>query len=372
MKKKIAVIGANDSILPLIRKVKEKGYEAHVFAWKSGAQGELEADFFYPISIDEKDRILSECEKIGISAVVSITSDFAVPTVNYIARKMGLVGNSEKTDMLARNKYKMRCAFKKAGIFTPRFYEADNSFSLKDFTDEIRFPLIVKPTDRWSSKGVTRVDSKDEILDAVRNAASISLEKKAIIEEFMEGPEYSAECICYNGEYKILAFTQKLTTGYPHYIETGHIQPSDIPEEKKKYIEEVIYKALAALHIKNSAAHVEFRLLDNGEVGIIEIGARMGGDCIGTDLTPISTGIDYIGMVVDVALGNLPDFTVINKPKPVEIKFIINEEDYRDYEIFKKKSSNIIIRDGDINDNFENEVIDSSTRHGYYIFIKNE
>jgi len=369
MKERIAVIGANEAITMLIEKAKNMGYETHVFAWQCGDPGENAADYFYPISIDEKDEILEKCKEVGVIGVCSIASDFAVPTVNYVARNLGLVGNGDRTDIVARNKYKMRCAFREAGLYTPRFYEAGKDFSMDEVAD-LECPVIVKPTDRWSSKGVTRVDSLEQLRVAVDYAIEESFNDKAIIEEFMDGPEYSAECICYRGEYHILAFTQKQTTGHPHYIEIGHVQPSDIPEEKQKYIRQTIFKALRALDIQNGAAHVEFRILENGEIGIIEIGARMGGDSIGTDLTPISTGIDYLRMVVDVACGKKPCFDVVREPKCVKIRFIMNEHDIVDYEGIRAKRPELITRSSTFDMNLSNEVIDSSTRHGYYIYTE--
>ena len=204
-------------------------------------------------------------------------------------------------------------------------------------------------------------------MDAVHCAVRESFNDKAIIEEFMDGPEYSAECICYRGERRILAFTQKETTGNPHYIETGHIQPANIPLEKQENIRQIIFKALEALDIQNGAAHAEFRILPDGQIGIIEIGARMGGDSIGTDLTPISTGLDYLGMVVDVACGKAPSFDSVSEPTPVRIKFIIKKSDKEAYEALCRKRPEAIVRAGEFNNDFDNAVVDSSTRHGYYI-----
>ena len=199
-KKKIAIIGANAAITMLIEKAKSLGYETHVFAWECGDPGEKVADFFYPISIDQKDIIAEECRRIGIIGVCSITSDYAAPTVNYVARKLGLPSNSEMTDIVARNKYKMRCAFKDAGLFTPSFIQLGEDYTEDDIA-LLKYPVIVKPTDRWSSKGVTRVDNKNELDSAISQAINESFDKHAIIEDFMEGQEYSAECICYKVAY---------------------------------------------------------------------------------------------------------------------------------------------------------------------------
>lgn len=366
MQRKLAILGANAAITMLIDKAKALGYETHVFAWECGDPGEKRADFFYPISIDDKEGVLKKCREIGICGICSITSDFAVPTVNYVAREMGLAGNSDRTDVVARNKYQMRCALKDAGLYVPPFIQVDEKFTINE-TDNLIFPVIVKPTDRWSSKGVTRVDNPNDLELAVKYAINESFDKKAIIEGFMDGPEYSAECICYHGDVTVLTLTKKLTTGFPHYIETGHIQPSDIPEEKQAEIKEFIKRAVSALDIQNSAAHAEFRLLKDGNIGIIEIGARMGGDYIGTDLTPISTGMDFIKMVIDVAVGNKPCFDIVSQPSPVEVRFILNKSDLIDSEDIDPSN---LVRKCIFDTAFNREVIDSNTRHGYYIIKK--
>jgi biotin carboxylase len=363
---RIAIIGANESINHAILKAKDMGYETHVFAWQNGDVGEKTADFFYPISVADKENVLEVCKKIKPVAIVSITSDFAVRTVNYVARNLGLTCNSEKTDIYARDKYKMRSAFKEAGIPTPWFIEVDKYFSLDDVRD-VEYPLIVKPIDSWSSKGVTRVDSQERLLNAINRAIEESYEGKAIIEGFMEGPEYSCECISYAGKHHFLTFTKKYTTGSPNYIEIGHVQPTDISAEDQKKVISVIFRALDALDIQYGASHTEFRILNNGEVGIIEIGARMGGGCIGTDLVQISTGYDYVKMTIDVALGKEPSFQKVSNPKTAVVKFIMEEKDLEIMEQIKATSPPSIWRISAIEDIGTRIVTDNSKRFGYYV-----
>ena len=364
---RLAIIGANESIDPLIRKAKDLGYETHVFAWKTGAEGEKNADFFYPVSIDQKDEILKLCQDIQPEGVCSITSDFAVRTVNYVARGLGLKCNSEECDLLARNKYHMRRALREHGLPTPWFLRVDHSLSRKE-AEELTYPLIVKPTDRWSSKGVCRVNAPKELAAAVNRAMEESLEKKAILEEFAEGPEYSCECISYAGKHRALAITKKYTTGYPHYIETGHMQTSDIPPALWDAVQTAVFRALDALKIQYGASHTEFKLRDNGEIFLIETGARMGGDCIGTDLVQISTGYDYIRMVIDAAVGKEPAAYRINAPKTAMVKYICSREDYEQLRAMLGKYPEYIWRISQIDPIGTRKVTDSSGRYGYCLF----
>ncbi|MBR5774211.1 MAG: carbamoyl-phosphate synthase large subunit, partial [Clostridia bacterium] len=108
--KKLVIIGANDFQNQLILKAKSLGYETHVIAWRDGAVGEKSADFFYPISIVEKDAILEECRRIKPDGVCSIASDLAAITVNYVAENLGLPCNATAYTAEQTNKYAMRRA----------------------------------------------------------------------------------------------------------------------------------------------------------------------------------------------------------------------------------------------------------------------
>ena len=88
---------------------------------KKAQQERRDADYFYEISITEKDRILTECEKIHPDAVATIGSDLANITVQYLAEKLGLPGNSRECIEKSTNKYAMRRAFREAGIPVPWF-----------------------------------------------------------------------------------------------------------------------------------------------------------------------------------------------------------------------------------------------------------
>ena len=370
--KKLAIIGANEFQNPLILKAKELGYETHVFAWQDGSIGEKTADYFYPISIVEKEEILKKCQEIGIDGITTIGSDLATVAVNYVADKMGLPGNSIECNLKSTNKYEMRKAFKAHGVPTLKFTEVSSVDEIDKNIEGMTYPLIVKPTDRSGSRAITKVYKKEELEDAVNNAIENSFEKKAIIEEYIDGQEYSAEGITYNGNHKFLTITKKFTTGAPHFIEKGHIESAGLDENMTQKVYSELSKALDALEVTNSASHSEFRINDKGEVRIIEIGARMGGDCIGSDLVQISTGYDYIKMVIDVAMGINPEFVRTTEPCTSAIKFIFNENDMKDFEKVQLEMPENIYRVSPIEPLGTHNVTDSSSRYGFYILKSND
>lgn len=365
MKKKIVIIGANEFQNPLILKAKELGFETHVFAWKSGDIGEKTADFFYPVSIVEKEEILKICHEINPCGVTSIGSDLATITVNYVARKLGLTCNSPENDYYSTNKYLMRKAMQETGARVPEFTLIDTLESIEAYRN-MNYPVIVKPTDRSGSRAVSKVQNYLEFQKAARLAMEESFEKKAICEGLIEGDEYSCECISYEGTHHILAITKKYTTGAPHYIETGHIEPALISRETKEEIQREVFKVLDALHVEYGASHNEFKICDDGKVHIIETGARMGGDCIGSDLVSLSTGYDYMKMVIEIACGYKPDLRQKGENKISFIRFLFNTDDKENIEKYLKQKKVTCIRKM-IKYLDNHEVKDSSSRFGYYI-----
>ena len=135
---------------------------------------------------------------------------------------------------------------------------------------------------------------------------------------------------------------------------------------KQKVFSEIA-KALDALEITNSATHSEFKITPDNEVRVIEIGARMGGDCIGSDLVMLSTGYDFVKMVIDVSMGIEPKFEKILEPKISAIKFIFNKDDLDMFEKAKREIPECIYRTSEIHEVGTHEVVDSSSRFGFYI-----
>ena len=365
--KKLAIIGANEFQEPLIRKAKEMGFETHVFAWAAGDVGEKAADVFHPISIVEKEAVWQVCREEGVAACCSIGSDLATHTVNYVQRKLGMPCNPPITDTIATNKYEMRRALQTAGVPCPRFLKVTEA-PPEERLSGMRYPMIVKPTDRSGSRGIYKASDYADICAAVPEAAACSFENCAIIEEYIEGEEFSCEAISFAGEHHILALTKKYTTGAPHFIETGHREPSGISGQMQETVKRSILRALDALHIEYGASHAEFMLTAQGEVRIIEIGARMGGDCIGSDLVALSTGIDFTAAVIDAALGKSPDLSPKHEPSTAEVRFIFTKADLETFESVRQNAPETLRRFSvGEESSLSDAVTDSSNRHGWWI-----
>lgn len=362
--KKLAIIGASYLQLPLVKKAKQMELSTICFAWKEGAVCKDIVDTFYPISIIDKEAILSVCQQEKIDAVTTIASDVAVVTVNYVAEKMGLVGNKDCYSQIVTNKYLMRGCFMEHDVPSPKFCLTDGT--VPEAVNVFRYPIIVKPTDRSGSRGVEKVNSREELLVAIERACNESFQKKAVIEEFVEGREISVESISFKGKHYVLQITDKVTTDAPFFVELEHHQPSSLPEEIKTRVKEIVLNALDALHIEYGASHSELKITKEGDIRVIEIGARMGGDFIGSNLVQLSTGYDFLKGVIDVAFGDFAE-PVISEHNHSGVYFLSAEtrhllpiiEHWKDY-------SQIV--DAEVTDSELRPIQCSADRSGYIIY----
>ena len=227
-----------------------------------------------------------------------------------------------------------------------------------------------KPVDLSSSRGVFKIENKDGLREALDYALDWSKKKEVILEEFIEGPEYSGESIAYQGKYKLLAITEKHTTGAPHFVETGHYQPARLSSEMRAKVEQTLYKAFSSMKIEYGAIHPEFRITPEGRIYFMEIATRMGGDCIGTDLTPLSSGYDFMGMVISICQGKAPDFTKIREPNTAEIRYIMTQADLDEYNRVKREEPEVIWRASEMKPISDRPVLKSADRAGYFIIVK--
>lgn len=360
--KKIAIIGASYLQEPLIQKAKEMGIETHVFAWAANDVGEKSADYFYPISIIEKEDILKKCQDIGIDGICSIASDLASITVNYVANNMGLTANSLECTKKSTNKHLMRQAFELNEDPSPRSYLVS---SINDLSETaLNYPVIVKPTDRSGSRGITKLLSKEGLEEAIEYAKQQGFEKKALVEEFAVGQEYSVECLSWKGEHHFLAMTKKFTTGSPHFIETGHVEPAPVDEKMLGRVKKIVFHALDSLEIEYGASHTELKIAPDGTIRLIEIGGRMGGDFIGSNLVQLSTGVDFVKAVIEIAIGKEPQFECVGVKRAAGVRFVFNRKDLEAIQKLKEEHPEYIVA-CDVQSVGEHEVVDSSTRYGY-------
>lgn len=361
--KKIAILGASYLQLPLVEKCRDLGIETHCFAWDKDAVCKDIADYYYPISVLEEEKILEKCIEIGIDGITTIAMDICIPVINNIAKKLNLIGNSMFCSISTTNKAKMRELFEAHQIPSPKSTIVTlDSFDTFQFID---FPFIVKPTDRSGSLGVTLVYNTKDLKKAVEYACNCSFEKKCVVEQYIKGREVSVESISYKGEHRILAITDKVITNESYFVEIEHHQPTSVSENLKDKIEKLVLQILDVTDLKNGDRHTELIIDEKNNVYAIEIGSRMGGDFIGSHLVKLSTGHDFVKYVVDIALGQFKLPNDVKTKNYSGVYFLSSENKHllkyfnEDYDFIVKK---------EITNNELNTLRSSSDRSGYIIY----
>ncbi len=302
--KKILIVGASSYQLPGILKAKEMGLWTAVLDQNPNAPGVAYADTFFEVSTTDEAGVLEAATSFGADAIFTLATDQPMRAVAFASERLNLPGLTYDVAVRATDKFCQMETLKEMGVPIPWFLRVKESERLNP--KEIpSFPCISKPVDSSGSRGVIYISDPDELNQSIVYSASFGKNKEVILQEFMEGPEVSCEMLVIDGQPVLLQVTDKITSGKPHFVEIGHSQPSSLPKAALAAIEKVACDACRAIGIKNSATHVEIMLTCDGPK-IVELGARMGGDLIGTHLVELSTGIDMTRAAIMLALGLKP------------------------------------------------------------------
>lgn len=306
--KRLLIIGASILQVPAIKKAKELGHYVAVADFNPNAVGIPYVDEFYNASTIDVEAICKVAEEFNPDGIMTLATDMPMRSIAAATSRLGLPGISMETAIKSTDKGEMIKAFKEHGVESPWFYIIEDEAQLQKAMPQIAYPCILKPTDNAGSRGVTLVNSETELQESYQYSVSQSRGGCVILEEYMTGPEVSVEVMVVDGEPHVLQVTDKLTTGAPYFVEMGHNQPSMLPTEDVERIKDLACRAVKSVGINCGPSHVEIKLTPTGPK-MVELGARMGGDCITTHLVPLSTGIDMIKATIDVSLGMSPNVT---------------------------------------------------------------
>ncbi len=303
---KLLIIGASILQLPAIKKAKELGYYVGVIDYDPNAIGIEFADEYFNVSTIDADGVAKVAKDFNPKGIMTLATDMPMRSVAKASKECNLPGITMDTAIKSTDKGEMIKAFELNGVEHPWYYIALTEEEFKLIADKVSYPCIMKPTDSSGSRGVVLVHNKEELENEYNYTKDNSRTGGVIIEEYLQGSEVSVEVMTTGGTPHVLQVTDKLTTGAPHFVEMGHSQPSRLGKENVDKIKDLAIRAVKAVGIVDGPAHVEIMLTKDGPK-MIELGARMGGDCITTHLVPLSTGIDMIKATIETACGVKPD-----------------------------------------------------------------
>ncbi|MFE4664569.1 ATP-grasp domain-containing protein [Streptomyces sp. NPDC056716] len=242
------------------------------------------------------------------AGVFTWTEWYLVP-VARLARRLGLPTTSPEALRGCRNKATARTLYARHGVPSAAAVGVRSLQEAVVAAGQIGYPVVVKPAERAGSLGVIRADTPEQLAGAHRFAAEATGQggdaSAVLVEEYLDGPEVSVECVTHRGTTTAVAVTRKTVGDPPYFQEVAHCV--DAADPLLAVVAPAARAAIRALGITDSVSHVEMRLVD-GRTRLIEVNARLAGDMIG-HLVRLATGIDLPRAAADIACDRTPDLT---------------------------------------------------------------
>ncbi len=319
------VLAAGLLQLPVIKKAHEMGVYVIAVDDDPDATGMALADkAIVPGGLINEEMLLAIAKEEQVDGVIHPCSEVAMNVMGRINDELHLHGITRETAIRATNKHLMREAFETFGAPSPKSKcFKDVEYAWGSFCTEFFGDAILKPSRNSGSRGIAKITKNilsSDFAEFFKRAKEESRDDSVMLEQFIEGPEFSVEIIVSRGTVNVLQLTDKKTTEAPYFVELGHNQPSLFPVEIVEAVKDAAVKGVKALQLNDCAAHAEVKVQD-GKPYIMEIGARLGGDFISTELTHLSTGIDMVAAAINVALGEEPNLKPIAQPQGVAIRY---------------------------------------------------
>jgi biotin carboxylase len=304
----VFILGAGVMQIPAIRAAKELGWTVVAADANPDAPGTELADRFLPVDLKDREGLAAAARGIraefGLDGVFTAGTDFSA-SVAYVAKELGLPGIGPDTALKASNKLEMRAALARAGVPSPRFVQAASPDDPAIAAATLGFPLVVKPVDSMGARGCRVVRDGRELVAAVAAALPHSRSGKAIVEEYIEGPEFSIDALVDGDEILIRGIADRHIFFEPYFVELGHTMPSAFPSEIQTEVLRVFRLAVRALGIRLGAAKGDMKYCPSrGHAVVGEIAARLSGGYMSGWTYPYASGIDVTREALRLCVGS--------------------------------------------------------------------
>ena len=322
--KNIVILGAGLMQKPAILSAKQLGFHTIVVDADPKAVCIPQADEFFQIDLKDREGILELCTRLknsaeGLEGVFTAGTDFSA-SVSYVCEKLELPAHSFEAAVNASVKTQMRACFEKQGVPSPKFIRAGKAdvseALLEQVLSRMDFPFVVKPVDNMGARGCRMVRTKEEFLPAVKIACECSRTGYSIIEEYMDGPEFSIDALVYNGKFIVTGFAIRHIKYAPYFIEIGHTMPADIPQKMHDELISVFALGAKAEGLTCGAAKADIKYTKNGPM-IGEIAARLSGGYMSGWTYPYASDLNLTEQGILIATGNQPS-KLLERANPVK------------------------------------------------------
>lgn len=297
-KKSVLVFGVGELQISIITRAKTMGLFVVGIDPFEDAVAKGYCDAFEVVGGQDFEGTVAVANKYNVSAIVTAATDKPLVMMARVAKELKLPFYSKEAAEWSTDKFQMKQRFLEGGVPCARGRLIHNS----EEAQELNFPLICKPRDNSGSRGVKLCRSLSELDSCIKEALVVSKLDTVLVEEFIEGREFSIESLHYDGKSEVIQFTEKKTTEFPYNVELAHKQPANLTDDQRNQISDIISKIASCMHFENCPSHTELKVNDRG-IFVIETSPRLGGDYITSTLTPLSTGINLEDQLLHIALG---------------------------------------------------------------------
>lgn len=304
------IFGAGLNQLSLINTAKNLGLETIVIDPSTSPPGKLIADIYLQVGKDDYAQTKAIALKHKVSGIITAQMENPLLLMARLAEDLKLPFPSYASVMKSRDKYLMKKAFQAKKVPCAEGILVSPGTKITEaMLGNLDYPMILKPTDANSSKGVFRICKFEDIGKYRPISEEYSGRNEVILEEFLEGPMFSAESVTHEHQTTIVQFTERHKfSPYPHFTELAHIQPASFSQAELDSADKLVRSVIAALGLNNCAGHTEFKLTATGPK-VIEHGARLGGDFNTSHLVPVSSGINIEKAAIQISVGERPELT---------------------------------------------------------------
>ena len=304
--KKLLLLGGSRYLLPVIQAAHNLGVYVITCDYLPENIAHNYADEYHNVSITDQEAVLALAKKLKIDGILSFATDPGVVVAAYVAEQLDLPGCPYESVKILQNKDLFRNFLRENGFQTPKAKGFSSVNEISNIIKEFSFPVIIKPVDSAGSKGVTRVDSVIQLIDAVKYALQYSISGKCIVEEFIEqaGSSSDTDCFSVNNRLALASFSCQYfdRNAANPYAPSAYSWPSDMPAKKIAELRAELQRLIQLLNLGTSIYNVETRVGKNGKAYIMEFTPRGGGNRL-SEMLRYASGQDLIACNVKGALG---------------------------------------------------------------------
>jgi biotin carboxylase len=300
----LLVLGASEGQLPVIREARRLGLRTIAVDQNPGAVAAVEADEFICVSTRDVPAIRRAVGNRPVAGVISPASDASVMAVRALSEAYGTAFRpSRRAAMASLDKACFRRVVDRLGMPRYRWVSGSNAALVTSQARSLGLPLVVKPNRSSGSKGITIVDDVAQLHDAVKLAQKFGFGDEVIVEEFLDGTHYSAECFIEDHRPVFSAVIQRTITAPPQAITIEQLLPAGLDDATTTALEDGIAGICTALDLDRGPLNLDFVVTPAGDVQFVEVAARLGGNGISL-LVHHAYDVDLTAAAIRLAVGD--------------------------------------------------------------------